>query len=80
MLLSAHEMNALLPVMDRIVYIAGGRAASGSTDEVVRPDVLSPCTAITSTCSTCTAGSSSWPARASRRTPRSQPTLRTRSS
>ncbi len=40
-LLSAHEMNALLPVMDRIVYIAGGRAASGSTDEVVRPDVLS---------------------------------------
>jgi zinc/manganese transport system ATP-binding protein len=40
-LLSAHEMNALLPVMDRIVYLAGGRAASGSTDEVVRPDVLS---------------------------------------
>jgi zinc/manganese transport system ATP-binding protein len=40
-LLSAHEMNALLPVMDRIVYVAGGRAASGSTEEVVRPDVLS---------------------------------------
>ncbi|MGO8824778.1 MAG: metal ABC transporter ATP-binding protein [Acidimicrobiales bacterium] len=40
-LLSAHEMNALLPVMDRIVYLAGGRAASGGTDEVVRPDVLS---------------------------------------
>ena len=40
-LLSAHEMNALLPVMDRIVYLAGGRAASGTTDEVVRPDVLS---------------------------------------
>jgi zinc/manganese transport system ATP-binding protein len=40
-LLSAHEMNALLPVMDRIVYVAGGRAASGRTDEVVRPDVLS---------------------------------------
>jgi zinc/manganese transport system ATP-binding protein len=40
-LLSAHEMNALLPVMDRIVYVADGRAASGSTDEVVRPDVLS---------------------------------------
>ncbi len=40
-LLSAHEMNALLPVMDRIVYLAGGRAASGTTEEVVRPDVLS---------------------------------------
>jgi zinc/manganese transport system ATP-binding protein len=40
-LISAHEMNALLPAMDRIVYIAGGRAASGSTAEVVRADVLS---------------------------------------
>ena len=40
-LLSAHEMNALLPVMDRIVYLTSGRAASGTTDEVVRSDVLS---------------------------------------
>jgi zinc/manganese transport system ATP-binding protein len=40
-LISAHEMNPLLPVMDRIVYIAGGRAASGTTAEVVRADVLS---------------------------------------
>jgi zinc/manganese transport system ATP-binding protein len=40
-LLSAHEMNALLPVMDRIVYITNGRAASGTTDEVVRSEVLS---------------------------------------
>jgi zinc/manganese transport system ATP-binding protein len=40
-LLSAHEMNALIPVMDRIVYLAGGHAASGSVDEVVRSDVLS---------------------------------------
>ncbi len=40
-LLSAHEMNALLPVMDRIVYLTAGRAASGPTDEVVRSDVLS---------------------------------------
>ena len=39
-LLSAHEMNALLPVMDRIVYLTDGRAASGTTDEVVRTDVL----------------------------------------
>jgi zinc/manganese transport system ATP-binding protein len=40
-LISAHEMNALLPVMDRVVYLADGRAASGTTDEVVRSDVLS---------------------------------------
>jgi zinc/manganese transport system ATP-binding protein len=40
-LISAHEMNPLLPVMDRIVYLAAGRAASGTADEVVRSDVLS---------------------------------------
>ncbi|MHB1539419.1 MAG: metal ABC transporter ATP-binding protein [Solirubrobacteraceae bacterium] len=40
-LVSAHEMNPLLPVMDRIVYLAAGRAASGTTEEVVRADVLS---------------------------------------
>ena len=40
-LISAHEMNPLLPVMDRVVYLAGGRAASGTADEVVRSDVLS---------------------------------------
>jgi zinc/manganese transport system ATP-binding protein len=40
-LISAHEMNPLLPVMDRIVYVAAGRAASGSVEEVVRADVLS---------------------------------------
>ena len=40
-LLSAHEMNALLPVMDRVVYLAGGRAASGTTEQVIRTDVLS---------------------------------------
>ena len=40
-LISAHEMNPLLPAMDRIVYLAGGRAASGTTEEVVRADVLS---------------------------------------
>jgi zinc/manganese transport system ATP-binding protein len=39
-LISAHEINPLLPVMDRVVYMAGGRAASGTTDEVVRPEVL----------------------------------------
>jgi zinc/manganese transport system ATP-binding protein len=38
--ISAHEMNTLLPVMDRVVYVAGGRVASGTTDEVVRTEVL----------------------------------------
>jgi zinc/manganese transport system ATP-binding protein len=40
-LLSAHDMNPLLPVMDRVVYLANGHAASGPTDEVVRTEVLS---------------------------------------
>jgi zinc/manganese transport system ATP-binding protein len=40
-LLSSHEMNPLLPVMDRIVYVANAHVASGTTDEVIRPEVLS---------------------------------------
>ena len=40
-LLSAHEMNPLLPVMDRVVYLAGGRAASGPASEVITTEVLS---------------------------------------
>jgi zinc/manganese transport system ATP-binding protein len=40
-LLSAHDMNPLMPVMDRIVYVAAGRVAVGTTDEVVQPGVLS---------------------------------------
>jgi zinc/manganese transport system ATP-binding protein len=40
-LISTHEINPLLGVMDRIVYLASGRAVSGRTDEVVRADVLS---------------------------------------
>ena len=39
-LISAHDINPLVPVMDRVVYLAGGRAAVGHTDEVVRADVL----------------------------------------
>jgi zinc/manganese transport system ATP-binding protein len=39
-LLSAHDLNPLLQVMDRIVYLAGGRAVSGATDEVVQSEVL----------------------------------------
>jgi zinc/manganese transport system ATP-binding protein len=33
-------MNPLMRAMDRIVYVAAGRAAVGSTDEVVRSEVL----------------------------------------
>lgn len=40
-LLSAHDMNPLLSAMDRIVYLAHGRAATGSADAVVRTEVLS---------------------------------------
>ncbi len=39
-LLSAHDMNPLLPVMDRIIYVANGKVATGSTDEVVTSDGL----------------------------------------
>jgi zinc/manganese transport system ATP-binding protein len=40
-LLSAHDMNPLMPVMDRIAYVAAGRVAVGDADEVVQPEVLS---------------------------------------
>ncbi len=40
-LISAHDMNAMLPVMNRIVYVTDGHVASGPTDEVVRSEVLS---------------------------------------
>ncbi len=39
--LSAHDMNPLLSAIDRVVYLARGRAASGNLDTVVRTDVLS---------------------------------------
>ncbi|MGC1184023.1 MAG: metal ABC transporter ATP-binding protein [Candidatus Dormiibacterota bacterium] len=40
-LISAHDMNPLLAAMDRVVYVAAGRAASGTTEEVVQTEVLS---------------------------------------
>jgi zinc/manganese transport system ATP-binding protein len=40
-LLSAHDMNPLMPVMDRIVYVAAGRVAVGDAEQVVQPEVLS---------------------------------------
>ena len=39
-LLSAHDLNPLLPVMDRIVYLADGHAVAGTSDEVVQSSVL----------------------------------------
>ena len=40
-LLSAHDMNPLMPVMDRLAYAAAGRVAVGRTDAVVQPEVWS---------------------------------------
>jgi zinc/manganese transport system ATP-binding protein len=40
-LISAHEINPLLPVMDRIVYLAAGRAVQGRTEDVITSEVLS---------------------------------------
>lgn len=36
-----HGINALVRVMDRVWYLAGGKAAIGPVQEVIRPDVLS---------------------------------------
>jgi zinc/manganese transport system ATP-binding protein len=40
-LISTHDMNPLLPVMDRIVYVARGKVASGPTSEIVTTEALS---------------------------------------
>ena len=37
----AHDVNPLLGVMDRVVYLAGGRAAIGSADEIISSTALS---------------------------------------
>jgi zinc/manganese transport system ATP-binding protein len=39
-LVSTHDINPLLPVMDRLVYLANGRSVTGTPQEVVRSDVL----------------------------------------
>jgi len=39
--LTAHDINLLLPVLDRVVYLADGRAVTGVPAEVIREDVLS---------------------------------------
>lgn len=40
-LLVAHDMNPLLEVMDRVLYLAQGRAVMGKMEDVIRTDVLS---------------------------------------
>jgi zinc/manganese transport system ATP-binding protein len=40
-LLVAHDMNPLLEVMDRVLYLAEGRSAIGTVGEVVSTEVLS---------------------------------------
>ncbi|WIE54411.1 metal ABC transporter ATP-binding protein [Curtobacterium sp. MCBD17_003] len=39
--MTAHDINVLMPVMDRVVYLANGRAVTGDPGSVVRSDVLS---------------------------------------
>ncbi|WP_066522771.1 metal ABC transporter ATP-binding protein [Curtobacterium ammoniigenes] len=36
-----HDVNPILDVVDRVLYIAGGRYRIGTPDEVLRPEVLS---------------------------------------
>jgi zinc/manganese transport system ATP-binding protein len=40
-LFSAHDINPLLPALDQVLYLAGGHAAIGSTDEVITAATLS---------------------------------------
>lgn len=40
-MLIAHDINPLLPVVDRIIYIANGRVASGKPNEIITSKKLS---------------------------------------
>jgi zinc/manganese transport system ATP-binding protein len=40
-LLVAHDVNPLAHYLDRVVYLAGGRAVAGPVDSVITPDTLS---------------------------------------
>jgi len=39
-LCSAHDLDVLLPVLDQVLYVAGGHAALGRVDDVVTGPVL----------------------------------------
>jgi zinc/manganese transport system ATP-binding protein len=40
-LLIAHDINPLLPVVDRLIYAVNGRIATGKTDEIITTKALS---------------------------------------
>jgi zinc/manganese transport system ATP-binding protein len=40
-LLVAHDVNPLLPYLDRILYLAGGKAVAGTPEEVITGETLS---------------------------------------
>jgi zinc/manganese transport system ATP-binding protein len=40
-LLVAHDVNPLLPYLDRVAYLAGGRAVAGPVAEVITSETLS---------------------------------------
>ena len=40
-LLVAHDVNPLLPYIDRVLYLAGGHAAMGTPEEVITSETLS---------------------------------------
>jgi zinc/manganese transport system ATP-binding protein len=40
-LLVAHDVNPLLPYLDRILYLAGGRAVAGTPEQVITGETLS---------------------------------------
>jgi len=40
-LFSAHDINPLIGVMDRVIYVAGGRAAIGAADDIISSAALS---------------------------------------
>ena len=40
-LLIAHNINPLLPVLDRVMYVANGRVATGQPGEVLNSESLS---------------------------------------
>lgn len=37
----AHDMNPLLPAMDKVMYLANGQAVTGAVNDVIRSEVLS---------------------------------------
>jgi len=39
-LLVAHDVNPILPFIDRVVYVAGGRVLSGKPEDVIRTETL----------------------------------------